>query len=45
MTASKTGGCPERRFLTVWDGTSWEPFCGAIGPAFNGIVTTLQTVD
>ena len=30
--------------LAVWDGTSWEPFCDATGPAFSGNVTSLQII-
>jgi hypothetical protein len=29
-------------FLAVWDGLSWEPFCGATGPGGN--VTSLEIV-
>jgi hypothetical protein len=31
--------------LAVWDGTSWEPFCDASGPALTGNVTSLQVID
>ena len=31
--------------LAVWDGTSWEPFCNASGPAFTGNVTSLEIID
>jgi hypothetical protein len=38
------GGDADADFLAVWDGTSWQPFCNAVGPAFNGNVTSLQIV-
>ncbi|HMJ03031.1 MAG TPA: hypothetical protein VK506_08810, partial [Conexibacter sp.] len=38
------GGDANADFLAVWDGTSWEPFCDAAGPAFGGNVTSLQIV-
>jgi trimeric autotransporter adhesin len=38
------GGDANADFLAVWDGTSWEPFCDAAGPAFDGNVTSLQIV-
>jgi hypothetical protein len=38
------GGNANADNLAVWDGTSWEPFCDATGPAFNGTVHTLQIV-
>jgi hypothetical protein len=39
------GGDANADFLAVWDGTSWQPFCDATGPAFNGNVTSLQIID
>jgi hypothetical protein len=38
------GGDVNADFLAVWDGTSWEPFCDASGPAFGGTVHSLQIV-
>jgi hypothetical protein len=38
------GSHPDADFLAVWDGTSWEPFCDAVGPAFTGNVTSLQVI-
>ncbi len=38
------GGHPDADFLAVWDGTSWEPFCNAVGPAFTGNVSSLQVI-
>ena len=45
-TFTNAGDEPNADFLAVWDGTSWEPFCDAIGPgpAFNGNVTSLQII-
>jgi trimeric autotransporter adhesin len=44
-TFQNAGGDPNADFLAVWDGTSWEPFCDASGPAFGASVTSLQIVD
>ena len=38
-TFQNAGGDANADFLAVWDGASWEPFCDAAGPAFNGNVT------
>jgi hypothetical protein len=38
------GGKANADFLAVWDGTEWQPFCTAPGPAFNGNVTSLQII-
>ncbi len=38
------GGEANADNLAIWDGTSWEPFCDAAGPAFDGNVTSLQIV-
>jgi hypothetical protein len=35
-------GATNADFLAVWDGASWEPFCGATGPGGN--VTSLQII-
>ena len=43
-TFQNAGGDADADFLAVWDGTSWEPFCDAAGPAFTGNVTSLQIV-
>ena len=45
VAPSRTRGVtPNADFLAVWDGTSWEPFCDAAGPAFGGNVTSLQII-
>ena len=43
-TFQNAGGDANADFLAVWDGASWEPFCDAAGPAFNGNVTSLQII-
>lgn len=43
-TFINAGDNPDADFLAVWDGTSWEPFCDAAGPAFAGNVTSLQII-
>jgi hypothetical protein len=43
-TFQNAGGEANADFLAVWDGTSWEPFCDAVGPAFAGNVTSLQII-
>jgi hypothetical protein len=42
-TFTNAGGNANADFLAVWDGSSWQPFCGATGPGGN--VTSLQIVD
>jgi hypothetical protein len=44
-TFQNAGGDTNADYLAVWDGTSWEPFCDATGPAFDGTVHSLQIVD
>jgi hypothetical protein len=43
-TFTNAGDHPDADFLAVWDGTTWEPFCDATGPAFGGNVTSLQII-
>jgi hypothetical protein len=38
------GGDANADFLAVWNGATWQPFCTAAGPAFNGNVTSLQII-
>jgi trimeric autotransporter adhesin len=44
-TFLNAGGNVNADYLAQWDGTSWKPFCDATGPAFQGIVHSLQIVD
>ena len=41
---TNAGGNANADFLAVWDGASWEPFCTAAGPAFDGNVHSLQII-
>jgi hypothetical protein len=42
QNAGPPGTATNADFLAVWDGVSWEPFCGPTGPGGN--VTSLQIV-
>jgi hypothetical protein len=43
-TFTNAGDDPDADYLAAWDGTSWKPFCDAAGPAFTGVVTSLQII-